>query len=179
MKPTVAMCAVALVLVLTTAASAAPQSASSSSGTGLVFVTNPVQSLGDESLTDQKDADAAVPQAAYHQVALTNLDATGYLRGDYVDVVTETGKAAFSATNTFRYTRHEDEFEQVMAYFWVTEAQTYIRSLGFGTTQRAIGIGPLRVRINQWVRTTRSRPTIRGTSSASGKAASTTPRTPR
>ena len=38
-------------------------------GHGLVFVTNPVQSLGDETLTDQKDADSAVPQAAYHDVA--------------------------------------------------------------------------------------------------------------
>ena len=35
-----------------------------STGTGSVFVSNPVQSLGDESLTDQKDADAAVPAAA-------------------------------------------------------------------------------------------------------------------
>jgi hypothetical protein len=29
--------------------------------TGSVFVPNPVQSTGDETLTDQKDSDAAVP----------------------------------------------------------------------------------------------------------------------
>jgi hypothetical protein len=32
-------------------------------GVGSVFVSNPVQSLGNESLTDQKDSDAAVPSA--------------------------------------------------------------------------------------------------------------------
>jgi hypothetical protein len=31
-----------------------------------VFVPNPVQSSGDESLTDQKDSDAAVPASAYY-----------------------------------------------------------------------------------------------------------------
>ena len=121
-----------------------------STGTGSVFVSNPVQSLGDESLTDQKDADAAVPAAAYHDVTLTNLDGTGRLSGDYATVVTETGNPAVSPTNTFRYTRHQDEFEQVMAYYWITEAQKYIQSLGFGSTRRAINDGPQRVRINQY-----------------------------
>ena len=47
-------------------------------GIGSVFVSNPVQSLGNESLTDQKDSDAAVPAAAYYDVQLTNLDGSGY-----------------------------------------------------------------------------------------------------
>jgi protein involved in ribonucleotide reduction len=115
----------------------------------MVFVPNPVQSLGDESLTDQKDADSAVPAAAYHAVKLTNLDGSGFLHGDYATVVTETGNPAYSPTNTFAYTRHQDEFEQVMAYYWITEAQKYIQSLGFGTTRRAIDKQPQRVRINQ------------------------------
>ena len=121
-----------------------------STGTGSVFVPNPVQSLGDESLTDQKDADAAVPAAAYHDVTLTNLDGSGYLRGDYATVVSETGSPARSSTNTFRYTRHQDEFEQVMAYYWITEAQKYIHSLGFGGPLRPIDNRPQAVRINQW-----------------------------
>jgi hypothetical protein len=150
MKPAVLTCALALVLALSAVASAAAPRSASDKGVGLVFVTNPVQSLGDESLTDQKDADSAVPQSAYHEVVLTNLDGSGFLRGDYVNVVTETGKPAYSPTNTFRYSRHADQFEQVMAYYWVTEAQKYIRSLGFGSTLPAIGSGPLRVRINQF-----------------------------
>ena len=121
----------------------------SSTGSAQVFAPNPVQSLGNESLTDQKDADSAVPAAAYVPVTLTNLDGSGFLHGDYATVTSETGKAAFSATNTFAYTRHQDEFEQVMAYYWITEAQKYIQRLGFGVTRRAIDDQPQRVRINQ------------------------------
>jgi hypothetical protein len=115
-----------------------------------VFVSNPVQSLGDESLTDQNDSDAAVPASAYHAVELTNLDGTGYLSGDYASVVSETGSPAYSTTNTFNYTRHQDEFEQVMAYYWITEAQKYVHSLGFGETRRGIDNVSQPVRIDQW-----------------------------
>jgi hypothetical protein len=115
-----------------------------------VFVSNPVQSLGDESLTDQKDSDAAVPAGAYHTVLLTNLDGSGFLRGDYANIINEVGDPAFSPTNTFVYTRHNDGFEQVMAYYWITEAQRYIHTLGFGETRRPIDNRPQNVRINQW-----------------------------
>jgi Zn-dependent metalloprotease len=120
-----------------------------STGSAQVFVPNPVQSLGDESLTDQKDADSAVPAAAYHTVQLTNLDGSGFLNGDWATVVSETGNPAYSPTNTFAYTRSQDEFEQVMAYYWITEAQKYIQSLGFGVTRRGIDNQPQRIRINQ------------------------------
>ena len=113
-------------------------------------------------------------------MTLTNLDGSGYLRGDWANVVSETGNPAYSPTNTFIYTRHQDEFEQVMAYYWITEAQKYIQSLGFGTKYRG---GEQRVcstsASTSGARTTRSRPTIRRTSSASARAASTTRRTPR
>ena len=131
-------------------ATAAKTGPGTSTGSGSVFLSNPVQSLGDQSLTDQKDSDAAVPAAAYHTVTLTNLDGSGFLRGAYANVVSETGNPAFSPTNTFAYTRHQDEFEQVMAYYWITEAQKYIHSLGFGETRRAINSRPQAVRINQW-----------------------------
>jgi hypothetical protein len=117
----------------------------SSTGSALVFVPNPVQSLGDESLTDQKDSDGAVPAAAYHAVTLTHLDGSGFLRGDYANVYSSTGNLAFSPTNTFAYTRSQDEFEQVMAYYWITQAQTYIHNLGFGS----INNEPQDARINQ------------------------------
>jgi len=145
----------ALVAALTTAAvaaaaaTAAKPPSGSTTGTASVFVSNPVQSLGDETLTDRKDSDAAVPAAAYHTVALTNLDGSGFLSGDYAKVVSETGNRAFSPTNTFVYTRHQDEFEQVMAYYWVTEAQKYIHTLGFGESRPAINNRPQALRINQ------------------------------
>jgi zinc metalloprotease ZmpB len=134
---------------LAAVASAGKVGNGSSTGSGSVFLPNPVQSLGNESLTDQKDADAAVPAAAYHSVTLTHLDGSGFLRGDYANVYSSTGNLAFSPTNTFAYTRHQDEFEQVMAYYWITEAQKYIHSLGFGVTRRAIDNRPQAVRINQ------------------------------
>ena len=121
----------------------------SPNGFASVFVPNPVQSLGDETLTDQKDSDAAVPATAYHTVRLTNLDGSGFLSGNYATVYSETGNPAFSPTNTFMYTRHQDEFEQVMAYYWITQAQRYIQSLGFGVSRRAIDNQPQKVRINQ------------------------------
>ena len=136
--------------VVVGAASATKPGPGASTGVGSVFVPNPVQSLGDESLTDQKDADTAVPAAAYHDVTLTHLDGSGFLHGDYATIKSETGNPAYSPTNTFRYTRNQDEFEQVMAYYWITEAQTYIQSLGFGGSLRAIDNQPQRVRINQY-----------------------------
>jgi Zn-dependent metalloprotease len=149
MPRTAMIIAVAGALALVTAALAAKPGPGTSTGVGSVFVSNPVQSLGDESLTDQKDSDAAVPAAAYHDVTLTHLDGSGFLHGDYANVVSETGNPASSPTNTFRYTRRQDEFEQVMAYYWITEAQKYIHDLGFGVTRRAIDNQPQRVRINQ------------------------------
>jgi zinc metalloprotease ZmpB len=135
-----------LALVLVSSISAAKPGSGGSTGTATVFVSNPVQSLGDETLTDQKDSDAAVPASAYYQVTLTNLDGSGFLRGDFANVVSETGNPAYSPTNTFNYTRSQDEFEQVMAYYWITEAQKYIQSLGF----RAVNNESQDVRINQW-----------------------------
>ena len=65
---------------------------------------------------------------------LRNLDGSGYLRGSWVTVQSATGTPAYCTTNTFSYTRHQDQFEQVMAYFWVNQAQEYLQSLGFGST---------------------------------------------
>jgi hypothetical protein len=137
-------------VVLAAAAIAAKPGSGSSTGIGSVFVSNPVQSLGDETLTDQKDSDAAVPASAYYNVKLTNLDGSGFLSGDYATVISETGNPAYSPTNTFKYTRSQDEFEQTMAYYWITEAQKYIHSLGFGESRRGINNRPQPVRINQW-----------------------------
>src|SRR5689334_718084 len=142
--------ALAMAVVVVAAASAGKTGPGTSTGSAQVFVPNPVQSLGDESLTDQKDSDAAVPAAAYHAVQLTNLDGSGFLHGDYATVYSSTGNQAYSPTNTFAYTRSQDEFEQVMAYYWITQAQRYIHSLGFGVTRPGINNQPQKVRINQY-----------------------------
>jgi hypothetical protein len=100
-------------------------------GSGRVFDPNPVVTLQDESLTDQNDADYAALQPAYKNVALTHLEGSGYLRGDFADIELKKNRAAFSSTETFSYGRTDDRFEQVMAYFDVTGTQSYIHGLGF------------------------------------------------
>ncbi|WP_278256105.1 M36 family metallopeptidase [Nocardioides convexus] len=103
-------------------------------GTGKVFDPNPVVSQQNQALRDSSDAASAVPAAAYKSVTLANLDTSGYLRGTWAKVVNKTsGKqpAAYSSTRTFSYTRDDDRFEQVNAYYAVDRLQTYIRSLGF------------------------------------------------
>ena len=60
------------------------------------------------------------------------------------------GTAAYSPTNTFVYSRDDDRFEQVMAYFWVNQAQEYLQSLGFGSTLRPVNAESQDVRIDQY-----------------------------
>ena len=143
------MCAV-LALALAPATSATKPRATGSTGSGTVFFPNPVAQLQNQSLTDQKDADYAALQPAYHGVTLTNLDGSGFLVGDWANVRAETGTPAYSTTNTFDYHRNDDRFEQVMAYYWVTEAQKYIQSLGFGSTRRAVNKESQDIRTNQY-----------------------------
>ncbi len=119
-------------------------------GSGRVFLPNPVATLQDQSLTDQKDEDYAALQPAYRNVTLPNLDGSGYLQGDWANIKSSTGPLAFSSDNTFLYNRKDDQFEQVMAYYWITEAQKYIQSLSFGVTRRPINMESQDVRINQW-----------------------------
>ncbi len=101
-------------------------------GTGQVFHPNPVVALKDQSLTDRHDVNYGKLRPAYREVVLTHLDGSGFLRGDFAFVgELRHSPEAFSAGNAFVYTRTDDRFEQVMAYFDVTEAQSYIQSLGF------------------------------------------------
>jgi zinc metalloprotease ZmpB len=137
-------------LALATPASAAKPGSGGSLGTGSVFKVNPVQSSGDQSLTDQKDSGSAVPASEYATVQLRNLDGSGNLVGKWVNVRSNTGAAAYSPTNSFIYSRDDDRFEQVMAYFWVNQAQEYLQSLGFGSTLRPVNAESQDVRIDQY-----------------------------
>ncbi|MEP7199544.1 MAG: M4 family metallopeptidase, partial [Chloroflexota bacterium] len=148
--PRATFVALAFFALLASSVTAGKPGPGASTGQGRVFFPNPVALLQDQSLTDQKDADYAALQPAYRTVTLTNLDGSGFLHGDWASVVSETGDPAYSPDNTFAYGRTDDRFEQVMAYYWVTEAQKYIQSLGFGSTRRPINMQSQAVRINQW-----------------------------
>ncbi|GII57739.1 hypothetical protein Pth03_61280 [Planotetraspora thailandica] len=119
--------------------------------TAVVFSPNPVQSTGDESLSDDKDRDGAAFASAYRTVTLTDLDGSGTLTGRYVTVKSETGKAAHAVNGSFpAWHRDSDQFEQVMGYYWVTTAQQYIQSLGFGSRLRPVNQRQIELRINQY-----------------------------
>jgi hypothetical protein len=135
---------------LTAPAAATKPGSGGTTGTGSVFMVNPVQSSGDQSLTDQKDAASAVPATAYATVPLGNLDGSGYLVGRWANVRSNTGPAAYSTTNTFSFARDDDRFEQVMSYFWVNQAQEYLQSLGFGSTLPAANAESQDVRVDQY-----------------------------
>src|SRR4051794_37326618 len=140
-----ALGATALALAPTAGAATAPAQ---------VFAPNPVADLGIETLTDQKDADyfSADPQLrrAYHRVTLTDLTSPSALSGAYVAVKSETGPTPANTGAGFVFTRNQDQFEQVMAYYWITQAQRYIQSLGFGSTLPAVNRRQVAVRINQF-----------------------------
>src|SRR5690242_11530921 len=91
-------------------ATAASGDVSDATAAGTVFYPNPVQQLGDETLTDAKDADAAAFGSAYRTVTLTDLDGSGSLKGRYVAVKSETGKAAKAIDGGFpAFHRDSDE----------------------------------------------------------------------
>lgn len=115
-----------------------------------VFFPNPVQQLGDQSLTDRKDQNYRALRAAYHRVLLTDLDGSGTLTGRWAVVKSATGKPARIVGGDFpNWQRHADQFEQVMAYYWATQAQHYLRHLGFGTTLPGVMDSQIELRINQ------------------------------
>ncbi|UBV42764.1 M36 family metallopeptidase [Deinococcus taeanensis] len=113
------------------------------------FMPNPLQTTGDQTLTDARDSPAAVPASAYFNVTLTHLDGSGYLSGTYARVVSETGTPVYGA-GPFNFTRDQDGFEQVMAYYWITEAQTYLQSLGFGTELPAVNSDQQQIKVSQY-----------------------------
>src|SRR3954469_10149824 len=142
--------AVAAVCAAIASPAAAKPTPTGSTAPAQVFFPNPVQTLRNEALTDQKDANYAALWAAYRHVALTDLDGSGTLTGTYAKVESETGTPARNTGSGFVYTRDQDQFEQTMGYYWITRAQLYIQSLGFGSTLPAVNKRQQLLRINQF-----------------------------
>lgn len=141
----------ALALTLLSSTSGAGAASSDTTAEGTVFFPNPVQDLGDTSLRDNDDSDYAALAPAYHRQLLTELDGSGTLTGKYVVVKSNTGKAAATVDGAFPAWHRDDErFEQVMAYYWLTETQHYLQHLGFGTDLRPVMTDPVYVRVNQY-----------------------------
>ncbi|MET9513694.1 M4 family metallopeptidase [Streptomyces sp. NPDC002994] len=143
------LAAATLTAALTTLATLTAPAGASAGPQARLFMVNPVQSSNDQSLTDAKDSADAVPSSAYATATLRNLDASGGLSGRWAHVRSDTGASAKIA-EAGTYDRHDDQFEQVMAYFWVNESQEYLRGLGFGSELPGANDRAQPVRINQW-----------------------------
>ncbi|MCW2605388.1 MAG: bacillolysin [Frankiales bacterium] len=117
--------------------------AASTTAPATVFAPNPVAQLQDQTLTDQKDADYPALQRAYVTRTLSHLDGSGFLHGDYAYVDSGTGPLAQAP---FTFHRDDDRFEQVMAYYWATQAQLYLQELGFTD----VNAEPQRMKIDQY-----------------------------
>jgi len=143
---------IALVPLAAPIAVSAKPATGCTSGTGLVFNPSPLVTSGNQDLTDQNDADYPALNDERVSRPLVALDGSGYLRGTWAIVVSATGDPAYETDCTWNYSRHDDRFEQSMAYYWVTKSQLYTRSLGFGVKSGwpAINGDQQRVRINQW-----------------------------
>lgn len=99
-------------------------------GRGRVFNPNPVVALKDFALTDQDDSANAIPEAAYTDVMLPDLDGSGFLDGSYVRTrLTES--RANEPRLVFNYLRDDPRFEEVMVYYHVDSVGRYLKGLGF------------------------------------------------
>ena len=99
-------------------------------GQGRVFNPNPVVALKDFTLMDQDDSADAIPEEAYTDVILPELDGNGFLDGPYVSTrLTE--NRANEPTLAFNYLRDDPRFEEVMVYYHVDTVGRYLKGLGF------------------------------------------------
>ncbi len=114
---------------------------------GKVFYPNPVCYSGDTSLYDNDDENYEELQDNYITVTLTDIDPSGKLKNKYVDLTAQgilpasllgyravsdyTPGSAVEINGGYFYGRDNYAFEEVNAYYWITEARKYIESMGF------------------------------------------------
>ena len=146
----------------TTVISHAARSPKFTVGSARVFDPNPVVKLQDESLKDQGDAAAAVPANGYSNRDLPRLKGKGHtLVGKWVQLINK--DRATSPTATYKYNRHNDNFEQVMAYYAIDSEQAYLQTLGFtdvNAESQKIAVDTIRRRqllLHSWRRPDRDR----------------------
>jgi Zn-dependent metalloprotease len=95
-------------------------------GQGRVFDPNPVAVLGNTSLED----DSVIPDTAYTEVSLRDVEASGVLDGPFVSTRTTTSRV--KRTNLkFLFKREDRAFKEVMVYFHIDRMQRYLQDLGF------------------------------------------------
>ena len=94
-------------------------------GRGRVFDPNPVVTLNDTSLEDN----SPIPDNAYIEVTLRDIDNTGFLDGPFVST-RKTNSRVNRSDLTFNFVRATRPFKEVMAYFHIDRFQRYVQELG-------------------------------------------------
>lgn len=100
-------------------------------GTGRVFDPNPLTFHDRQDIRDRRDKNQPILADAYRDVTLRRLGPSGRLAGKWARVTEANVGRAQSDTGTFVYTRSDEEFEQVSAYYGVDSIQAYLQFLGF------------------------------------------------
>jgi len=108
-------------------------------GQGMIFNPNPITTSGNTGLRDNDDRDTSELNGQRQSVDMRDLNGSGFLIGPYVNTW-PTFPRAFQPSLSFNYTRADDRFEEVMAYYHIDSTERYIRSLGFSDVMnRSIG----------------------------------------
>jgi len=101
-------------------------------GKGLVFDPNPVMALRSTNIRDNSDTSSSALDEARLTVNLPMLNdpinGNYFLSGSYVDIVNASAK---ENVPNFFYTRSDDRFNEVMAYYHVQAFHDYFFGLGF------------------------------------------------
>jgi Zn-dependent metalloprotease len=93
---------------------------------GRVFDPNPVVALNDTTLEDN----SLLPDAAYKEVDLPDVNNSGHLDGPYVSTA-NTPNRIKRTNGKFLFKRTDRGFKEVMVYFHIDRLQRYIQTLGF------------------------------------------------
>lgn len=107
-------------------------------GEGDVWLYDPLTASGQTfggDYSDNDDQDNEALNRLLRTVTLQGIeqrsDGTYRLNGPYVQIIGRTAPSETDPSN-FKYTRSDDRFEAVMAYYYMDESQRYIQSLDIG-----------------------------------------------
>lgn len=95
-------------------------------GKGRIFNPNPVVTLNDTNLKDNSQ----IPDSAYLEVDLENLESTEMLDGSFASTRTSSSRIKRS-NHEFIFNRNDRAFKEVMVYYHIDRIQHYIQELGF------------------------------------------------
>ena len=120
-------------------------------GEGMVWIPDPLTSAGASHgfpYSDQNDADVSELNDERTSVTLPDIeqgsDGLYRLQGPYVDIVgnilTPYSPPALTSPDAFNYTRSNDHFEAVMAYYHIDRSQRYVQSLNIGRDIQGAGV---------------------------------------